>query len=259
MFKSTIAILGAFIGATNAIQISNVANQEPMKNHCVYANKVTGEDLHCSYPGNSAWVDHITAPKWISPEDMGYTKGWLVEIFEQEKSLGDWTNTDPTLGYNLAGLTPNDTKVVEDFNFTTVEKFKTELSVKTGEFFALRLNGTVGIEKAGMYYFSTTSDDGSRLWVDGNLVVDNWGLHGVKNVIGEVSLSQGYHKVQVQFFNNEHGAHLEMTQSGPFAGQPVTKIDIWHHTQLVTAPGTVVNEVEPANTTPPAITAPGVL
>jgi len=42
------------------------------------------------------------------------------------------------------------------------------------------------IPEKGLWKFGTKSDDGSRLWIDeiDNLVVDNDGVHGAKEVTG---------------------------------------------------------------------------
>ena len=49
----------------------------------------------------------------------------------------------------------------------------------TGQFewFAIRYTGRFWIETAGRYRFRVLSDDGSKLWIDGELLVDNDGTH----------------------------------------------------------------------------------
>ncbi len=53
---------------------------------------------------------------------------------------------------------------------------------------------------AGTYRFSTTSDDGSRIYVDGNLVVNHWSDHGATTLTGDVKLTAGTHRVKVEFY-----------------------------------------------------------
>ncbi len=43
--------------------------------------------------------------------------------------------------------------------------------------YALRFTGEIQIDQAGKYTFFTSSDDGSRLYIDNQLVVDNDGVH----------------------------------------------------------------------------------
>ena len=50
-------------------------------------------------------------------------------------------------------------------------------------------SGKIKIDKAGEYTFATISDDGSRLFINGKQVVDNWGLHGNRKRTGKVELA----------------------------------------------------------------------
>ncbi len=53
---------------------------------------------------------------------------------------------------------------------------------------------------SGVYMFRTTSDDGSWLWVDGQEVVSNHGLHSDAVVTGTVTLNAGLHVVAFKYF-----------------------------------------------------------
>ena len=46
--------------------------------------------------------------------------------------------------------------------------------------YSVRWNGDVEAPVAGAYTFTTMSDDGVRLWVNGRKIIDNWTLHGPK-------------------------------------------------------------------------------
>jgi len=52
------------------------------------------------------------------------------------------------------------------------------------------------------------SDDGSRLWINGKMIVDNWGLHGNRKRSGKVELSVGYHDFKATHFENAGGASM---------------------------------------------------
>ena len=67
----------------------------------------------------------------------------------------------------------------------------------------------------GEYEFQTTSDDGSRLYIDDKKVVENWGLHGMVNKKGTVVLSKGYHDFKVEYFNHWGGAGCIVKYKGP--------------------------------------------
>ncbi|RYC50798.1 nucleotide pyrophosphatase [Flagellimonas olearia] len=79
---------------------------------------------------------------------------------------------------------------------------------------ALVLISYLEIEEEGKYRFFTNSDDGSKLYVDGILVVDNDGDHGVMERSGTMELTKARHEVRVEFFNGGGGYHLDVKYQG---------------------------------------------
>lgn len=73
--------------------------------------------------------------------------------------------------------------------------------VKTPKhFFTIRFTSKIRIDKPGMYKFYTSSNDGSKLYIDGKLIVNNDGLHGPVQKSGETELTKGMHNIQVDYF-----------------------------------------------------------
>ncbi len=66
---------------------------------------------------------------------------------------------------------------------------------------AVKFDGYLKIAKEGQYKFWLTSDDGSKLWIDGKLAVSNDGIHATTTVTGAVFLGQGMHKLTAAVFN----------------------------------------------------------
>ena len=83
------------------------------------------------------------------------------------------------------------------------------------EGFGFRFAGYLEVKAAGRYKFHLGSDDGSRLAVDGKVVVDNDGLHGYTRRSGTVDLKPGMHKVVITFFERTGGQALTATYQGP--------------------------------------------
>jgi|GEM_PF-1940064 len=81
--------------------------------------------------------------------------------------------------------------------------------------YALRFNGYISVPADGPYVFYLASDDGSRLWLDGKLVVDNDGLHGPVGKKGYVSLKAGHHRIEVTYFELSGGDSLYVSYDGP--------------------------------------------
>jgi hypothetical protein len=69
--------------------------------------------------------------------------------------------------------------------------------------FYVRWTGKIKIPRDGKYTLFTESDDGSRLWIDGKVVVDNGGLHAMEEKSGDVDLKAGEHDIKVELFEND--------------------------------------------------------
>ena len=65
--------------------------------------------------------------------------------------------------------------------------------------------GVLAVATAGNYTFTLNSDDGSRLFIDGGLVVDNGGQHSPTTVSGSTFLTAGSHPFRVNFFEDQGG------------------------------------------------------
>ena len=76
------------------------------------------------------------------------------------------------------------------------------------EWYAIDFKGTCAIKKPGTYVFRLTSDDGSKLFLDDKLVIDNDGLHPPQTAEGEVTLDAGEHRIRVQYFQGPGGLAL---------------------------------------------------
>lgn len=66
---------------------------------------------------------------------------------------------------------------------------------------ARRLTGYIVIPNDDVYTFMLASDDGSRLFIGDELVVDNDGLHVIQQRFGRIGLQAGLHPIRVEFFN----------------------------------------------------------
>jgi outer membrane protein OmpA-like peptidoglycan-associated protein len=85
------------------------------------------------------------------------------------------------------------------------------------EWFALDYQGSIYVSKAGPYHFRLGSDDGSKLYLDGTLVVDGDGVHGWSQQEGDATLAQGDHQFRLSFFQGprtELGLQLFVTPPG---------------------------------------------
>jgi PA14 domain len=70
------------------------------------------------------------------------------------------------------------------------------------QIFSAAWNGYLSIVRPGLYFFATTSEDRSRLYVDNEMVVDNTGGHTTGQA-GSIRLDRGPHRVVMEY------AHVE--------------------------------------------------
>lgn len=65
--------------------------------------------------------------------------------------------------------------------------------------FTTRWVGTFDFEAAA-YEFTTTTDDGVRLWVDGQLLIDQWKDQGATTYRATKTMTAGTHEVKVEYY-----------------------------------------------------------
>jgi hexosaminidase len=83
------------------------------------------------------------------------------------------------------------------------------------EYFGLIFSGYVKIPTEGVYTFRVSSNDGSRLFIDNQLIVDNDGWHGARERYGQIALQAGLHPLQVYYFQAGGGKALQIFLEGP--------------------------------------------
>jgi len=71
---------------------------------------------------------------------------------------------------------------------------------KRTEWFAIDYTGRFWIADPGMYTFSLLSDDGAKLYIDDQVIVDNDGVHAPLEKTGAVQLAGGLHSIRVSYF-----------------------------------------------------------
>ncbi len=68
------------------------------------------------------------------------------------------------------------------------------------EWFGIRYTGHFNVAQAGSYNFHVQSDDGSKVWIDNALLIDNDGVHPPQDKTATISLGAGQHTIQVDYF-----------------------------------------------------------
>ncbi len=113
--------------------------------------------------------------------------------------------------FNALGA-PDETVVTSCFNLDGVS----EVSL---DHFAALFTSKFTAAEAGEYLFFLSSDDGSRLYVDDVLIIDNDGSHSWKTIIGKTELKKGSHSFRIEYFEDTEDQSLNLIygpEGGPF-------------------------------------------
>ncbi|RSM81667.1 DUF1080 domain-containing protein [Kibdelosporangium aridum] len=144
----------------------------------------------------------VTAPARaaVPPQQPGVT----LRVFDVQTGLDKLCAIKP-------GQTPNVDKLMPVINWTGTADFG------INDMFVSEVTGNINITTAGTYQFRLTSDDGSRLRIDGQVVINNDGLHGPTPVTGSIQLSPGYHALRIDHFDNLYDQQVTLEWQPPGA------------------------------------------
>jgi hypothetical protein len=107
---------------------------------------------------------------------------------------------------DFSAMTPDATGMAESIGLKPAPKL---------EGIALRFEGFVRAPKDGVYTFALRSNDGSRLYLDGALLVDNDGLHKAETKTAFAGLRAGWHPMTVEYFESGGSETLTLFWAGP--------------------------------------------
>ncbi len=189
--------------------------------------------------------------------------GRILQLKENDFTFTSYLHTSKGIEYPFhypSGLTTigKDSKVLKAENYTPKEKglnyeyyegkiesvneiknlelkkSGTSLSIDLSpsekkDHFALIFKGYLKIPTTGYYKFYTYSDDGSLLKIGDTVVVDNDGGHRARRMEGIVALEKGFHKIEVQYFEDYMGETLEVgLESIELKEQPLPSQILYH-------------------------------
>ena len=86
---------------------------------------------------------------------------------------------------------------------------------RTPDHYGLIFSGYLYAPVDGIYRFSTRSDDGSVLRLNGHTVVDNDGSHADIKAVGRIALKKGFHPVELLYFEDYEGESLSVSWTMP--------------------------------------------
>jgi PA14 domain-containing protein len=106
---------------------------------------------------------------------------------------------------DLSGLTPQVCRVDPQINFEMKDGWGFG-NLQWRELFAVVWTSVLRTPKDGKYTFYLKSDDGSKLTLDGKVVIDNDGTHRMDEDSKTVDLKAGDHDLRIEYFQNKDKA-----------------------------------------------------
>ncbi len=94
--------------------------------------------------------------------------------------------------------------------------------------FGIELSGYLRIPEDGIYRLIVVSDDGSILYIDGELAVDNDGSHPPQPMSRLLRLGKGLHVLRLDYFQGESGKTLELLIESDGKRQRVKADSLFH-------------------------------
>ncbi|MFI6944035.1 family 16 glycoside hydrolase [Streptomyces sp. NPDC050418] len=141
----------------------------------------------------------------LPPQEPGVT----LRVFDIQSPLEKICDLKPA-------QTPNVDKLIPTADWTSTEGFG------FSDNFVSQIIGNLNVPEAGTYGFRLISDDGSRLFLGDQQVIDHDGLHGAEPKDGEIQLNAGYTALKIDHFDRGGGQQVTLQWKPPGASEYVT-------------------------------------
>lgn len=96
--------------------------------------------------------------------------------------------------------------------------------------------------EGAVYRFHALVDDGVRVWVDDQLVIDSWRDGSLREVTRDVSLTRGSHRVRVEYYERTGDARVRIWWERLSSSFPDWKGEYWANRNLSGSPALVRND-----------------
>jgi len=114
-----------------------------------------------------------------------------------------------------------------------------------GDNFCFRFTGEVNVPTTGEWTFYLKSDDGSRLWIDGEELINNDGNHAPTERSGKRELEAGLHSIEVRMFERGGGEMVELQWEGPETPRGFLSPEVLSHSSIALGPPAPSFEIHP--------------
>jgi hypothetical protein len=180
---------------------------------------------------NSTWQNTLENTKTLTLSGTTNLKVFLQDKdgFQSDFFNRKYEKVRPSKAVKVRRPKEGLTYAYYEGNFEAVPDFTILSPIKSGsvleldpdkigerlDHYAIQYKGYIKVPSDGVYTFYLRSDDGSKLYLDGELVVDNDGSHSASTKKGLKALKKGMHPIQIDYFEDFLGEELQLFFSGP--------------------------------------------
>ena len=120
---------------------------------------------------------------------------------------------------DMDGLAPNESGNMDKFTIA---------NAKIESYFGYQYDGYIKVPMDGVYTFYLESNDGSRLFIDGEELIENEANHGAVEESGTIGLKAGMHEIKVRYFQCGGSKALKVSWEGPgFEKHEIRSIELF--------------------------------
>jgi alpha-L-rhamnosidase len=151
----------------------------------------------------------ITAAAFDKKGDRSYPVRTFIDVIDPQTNgltfsyyEGEWKELP-----DISSLTPKKSGKAINLDINSIKE--------RDNYFVIQWKSFIEIQKDGEYTFYTESDDGSQMFINDKMVVNNDGVHGSEEKKGTLFLKKGRHPITILYLQDVGGASLRFTYSGP--------------------------------------------
>lgn len=205
---------------------------------------------------DSSWAEAYDGS--LQPTSSSSNRSYYLDVdYVRVQSIAPAAGAVLGTGDGLAATYYNNT----DFTAAAISRIDPRVYFDWGHYFetptvaadtfSVRWTGQVQAQYSQNYTFTTRSDDGVRLWVNGQRVIDNWTDHSVTENSVSLPLTAGVkYNIQMDYYESGSEAVAQLLWSSPSTPrQPIPQSQLYSTTGPLIEPG----PTPVADTTPPTL------
>ena len=208
-----------FVGEKTLVEFDDI-------NNILYRSSNFRYTLDGSEPNKDSKI--YTKPFYVNDQTVVKAKTFMLSGGTSLTTSGKYTRVDlqdavisddlkPGIGLqtftgNISTL--DDFSKMKSTGHVIVDEIKIPKNMPE-DHFGLIFTGYIDIPTDGVYTFYITSDDGTRFYLDGDLLINNDGIHAMVIKNCQAALAKGKHEIKLMYFENNYGEGLKVEFEGP--------------------------------------------